>query len=563
MHALFFAILYIMEFLLALTALAWLIPNHYSPWSSAWNEAVAILGLICVLPFVFLRCQEWRLSKILIILPIVFWVSIASQVITGKLLFFGDGVIAAFYVAIWFASVMVGNYLFLYHPEKNGVDVLAIIWVFGSIFSVAIALIQWTNVFSLGIYGVDFPPGARPFGNVAQPNHLCTLSFMGLCGVVWLHQQRVLSKPGFWLTTIFLLIGMVLSQSRTGWLQIAWFGAFFIIFCDRIGLRLKRFEIGIVVVIFYCGALSLGKLSQWLMLSTSRSIADQMQADIRVPYWLAMVDAIGREPIWGYGWLQVGLAQQTIALDHKNFGSLFEHSHNFILDIFLWNGLILGGIILILLIVWIWRLKISALNNKVFWLAVALGGIFIHGMLEFPLEYSYFLIPAGLAMGAIDAAGGKGGNAFLMPKKLCWALFAILILVFTFLVKDYLRAEENYRQLRLESARIGVDRLVTPAAKMQVLNQLEALLVFARTEATPRMSSEELNFMKAVSERFGYPPVLFRYALAAGLNDQPEISRNTLEKICKIHEPERCKEAVEGWAVLVQQYPELEKIEFR
>ena len=75
------------------------------------------------------------------------------------------------------------------------------------------------------------------------------------------------------------------------------------------------------------------------------------------------------------------------------------------------------------------------------------------------------------------------------------------------------------------------------------------------------MSSDQLNWMRKVSERFGYAPVMFRYALAAGLNGQPEIAQQTLARLCRIHEPNRCAEAREGWEALQVRYPQLPPLE--
>jgi len=92
------------------------------------------------------------------------------------------------------------------------------------------------------------------------------------------------------------------------------------------------------------------------------------------------------------------------------------------------------------------------------------------------------------------------------------------------------------------------------------LTQLEAFLQFARIEAKPNMPPEQVDWMRKVALRFGYPPVLFRYALAAGLNGQPDIARQTLERICRIHPPQRCEEAQQGWTALQAQYPQLAAI---
>ena len=82
--------------------------------------------------------------------------------------------------------------------------------------------------------------------------------------------------------------------------------------------------------------------SDALMLSAGRSMEDQMRAGVRLPYWWAMLDAIGREPLWGYGWQQVGAAQQRVALGQQQFtvdgfvlvtGQLHLHQ----LCLFLWQ----------------------------------------------------------------------------------------------------------------------------------------------------------------------------------------------------------------------------------
>lgn len=553
-----------MEALLALTALAWLVPNHYAPWSSAWGEGMAAAGCILALAYIVIRDRALRprVSKPLFFTALICWVSIVAQLISGRLIFFGDAVMAGFYVGLWAAAVVLGRYLS--SPKRQSMsDALALIWVIGAVLSTGVALVQWTSAFSLGIYGVDLPPGARPFGNVAQPNHLCTLTFIGLCGAVWCYQKQFFGRFSFWVAASFLLFGMALSQSRTGWLQIAWFSFFLIVFQNGICIRLKRLEIFSMVLIFYFSALNIERFSEWLLLPGARTLAEQMHSGVRLPYWGAMVDAVLREPFWGYGWQQVGLAQENVALNHAGFGSLFEHAHNFFLDLLLWNGLIFGGAIIFCLLLWLWRSKSAAVDRRVFWFVMALGGIFIHAMLEFPLEYSYFLIPAGIAMGVMDSANLRDFKYFYISRSLLFLSVAVLISVFLAIFWDYFKAEESYRQLRMESARIGSDKISSSAPQLLILDQLEGFLKFARTEAKAGMSDEDLNFMRVVFQRFPYPPVMFRYALAEGINGKPEVARITLEKLCKIHDAQRCEEASEGWVFLKEKYPELEAVKWR
>jgi hypothetical protein len=177
-------------------------------------------------------------------------------------------------------------------------------------------------------------------------------------------------------------------------------------------------------------------------------------------------------------------------------------------------------------------------------------------MVEYPLEYAYFLIPLGLWIGAIDGLQQTPGGIVLGRNALRVA--GGLLLAFTaWMAVDYLKAEEGYRLLRLESAHIGVTRITTPPPKLQLLTQLEAFQRFAQTEARPGMTPEELDFMRKVSERYAYPPSMFRYALAQGLNGQPDGASLTLLRLCRIHPVERCQEMRDGWPALLGRYPQL------
>lgn len=538
-------------------AAAWLVPNHYPPWVAAWGDALAILGLLVLMASAMSNAASgvrvsWQLSSV----AALSCFTLLLQFVTGKLLFGGDAVMAALYVGLWLGAVLVGRLLADSSSHHDGMNALMAAWLFAAVLSVGIALVQWTGAFSLGIYGADLPPGARPFANLAQPNNFSTLCFLGLCGLLWLHQLGRVRGTAFALAAGFLLLGIVLSQSRTGWLQIGLLIAWGFALRERASLRITRAQLLLLGAAFVAGVLLWPLVNDALLLTAGRSIGDQMQPGVRLPYWWAMLDAIGREPLTGYGWQQVGAAQQRVALDHPAIGAHFEHAHNLVLDLLLWNGVPVGGLIIGVLAWWFIAHMRACRDARVVWLLAAAGGVVTHGMLELPLEYAYFLIPVGLAMGAVDGFSPIGVS-LRVPRWAVLSFGGLLAAVFVWTAVEYIEVEENYRTLRMESAHIGVSGLVTPAPKLHLLTQLQAFLQFAHTEATPRMSAEQLDCMRQVSERFGYPPVLFRYALAAGLNGQPEISRQTLARLCRIHPLERCAEAREGWTALQVRYPQL------
>ncbi len=549
-----------MTFFVALTAAAWVVPNHYPPWGSAWSDALAIIGLMGLLTSVVLQPAGGRVSWRLPAVAALCFAVLLVQLVTGKLLYAGDALMAALYLGLWLAAVLAGGQI---AASGGGVllNALAAAWLFATILSIGIALVQWTGAINLGIYGADLPPGGRPFANVGQPNNFCTLSFLGLCGLLWLRQRERAAGAAFWLGAGFLLWGMVMSQSRTGWLQIALLVAWGLAMRERAGLRIARAQLLALGALFAAGVLLWPVVCDALLLSTGRSLTDQMQAGVRLPYWRAMLDAIGREPLWGYGWQQVGAAQQRVALDHPSFGALFEHSHNLVLDLLLWNGIPLGGLIVALLAGWFVAHIRACRDARAAWLLAAVGGVVVHAMLEYPLDYAYFLIPVGLAMGAVEVFAPAYGPVLRVPRRALLALTAGLAAVFVVTASEYLQAEENYRIQRMELAHIGTDRVVTPAPHLAVLTQLDAFLQVAHTDPAPGMSAAQLEGLRRVTLRYGFEPELRRYAAALALNGQPAEAARQLQILRRIWGEKAYGAARRQFEALAAgKYPELRKV---
>src|SRR5574337_505548 len=490
------------ELFASLTAAAWLVPNHYLPWLSAWNETVVIVGLLGLLPFVALRAGaagriSWQLPTVIAICC----AALLAQLATGELLYAGDALMAALYLGLWLAAIL----------------------------AIGVSLVQWTGAIHLGIYGADLPPHARPFGNTAQPNHFCTLCFLGLCGLLWLHQRRRAGGAAFWLAAAFVLWGMVMSQSRTGWLQIALLVTWGLAMRTRAALRVTRRQLLALGGVFALGVLIWPLVCDALLLSVSRSLEDQMQAGLRFPYWRDMLDAISREPLWGYGWQQVGMAQQRVALSHPPLGVYFEHSHDIVLDLLLWNGIPVGALTVLLLGWWFVRHIRACRDAPAAWLLAAVGGVVTHGLLEFPLEYAYFLIPVGLAMGAVEVFAPAGGAALRVPR---WAAFAFTLLlgaVSLGVASEYAQAEQNYRIQRFELAHIGIDHVETPAPRLRLLTQLDAFLQIGHTDPKRGMSPAQIEALRKVALRYGFQPTLRRYAVALALNGRPAEAARQLQ----------------------------------
>jgi hypothetical protein len=552
--------------------LAWLLSNHYMPWLSAWQEGVAIALLLLAA----LLCRHAPLwPRLWLAAVAVMLLSIAGQALTGKILFAGDALMAAFYVTLFGLSVLLGTALGRDEPGRATpalIPALAFGLVAGAIASTAVAWVQWTGAVSLGIYGVDLRPGDRPSGNVAQPNHFCTIAFLGLCGLAALREQRRIGPMALALGAPFLMSGMVLSGSRTGWLQMALGALLAVALARRTGARVGARPVLAGAALFLALTLAWPALTEQVDLQPTRPTSDQLGAGTRPHHWRALGDAALRAPLAGYGWQQVALAQQATALDHPPIGEHVESSHNMVLDLLLWAGIPIGGLVVVLLALALLRQLLVVRESSVGWLLVGVVGLFVHGQLEYPLQYAYFLLPAGLIVGLAHvrarALSRSGSMASAPPPsvspraaRLALPMMSVaLSTLFAGIAADYLPAEENHRVLRLETARVGVTRLETPAVQLRLLNQLQAFLEFARDEPRRGMSVAEVEKMRRVSERFAYPPAMFRYALASGLNGRPDVATTTLARLCRIHSRLRCEDAIAAWLALQKKHPELRDI---
>lgn len=544
---------------LAAVAGAWLMPNHDYPWISAWQEGLALALLLAAglmnrhvarLPMAWLAALGLALA------------SVALQWGTGRMLFGGDALMVALYLGCFGMAIALGSSLGVKEPDGRApaLEWLAAGTLAAAIMSVGIALSQWTQTYVVHFtVSVDLKPGTRPYANLSQANHFCTAAFLGLCSLVFLHEARRVGRPVFWLGAGFLLMGMVMSGSRTGWLQIAVCVALALALRTRACLRLGARPALALAGLYALLTLAWPALNEALYLSGGRGVGDQLQGGVRLPLWLSLMDAVGREPLWGYGWQQVALAQQAVALDHPPVFHVFEHSHNLALDLVLWAGIPAGGCLILLIglaLLMHWR---ALRDARAVWLMAAVLGVLTHSMLEYPIEFAYFLLPTGLCLGAAHALCPTAWSLTVRPMALRLSALALAAVTGVVCV-DYLEAEQNHRLLRLESAHIGTLTIESTAPDLRVLDQLHAFLWFARNEARPAMPADERERMRVTALRFPYPPLLLRQALIAGLHGDIAGSERQLALVCSLHSPTRCQEGRDSWGQLQQRYPALKAV---
>ncbi|MDA8482035.1 Wzy polymerase domain-containing protein [Pseudomonas resinovorans] len=532
--------------------LSWLVPNHYYPWSSYYNDFVAFLALsaagVAGLPFVLRVGGATIFVVVLSFVPVI-------QYFFDVIFFWGDALIVACYLLAFGYSIALGRTL----RSGYGFQVFeSVAWVFlvGSLMSAFIALFQLVGI-GKSIWIVDLPPGGRPFANLAQPNNLATLISCGLVSLLYLvEKKRVLPV----LATFFavgLVVGLVLTQSRTPWVGAIILLVWWLLKCKQGDLKTRFGTLFIGVFGYAVAVLSFPDIAQFFGWRAA-ALYERLESVERLEIWRQMAQAVITGPLWGYGWNQVGAAQLEATIGVP-VAMQIEHSHNLVLDILIWNGPLLGSAILLIGMVWLGGLAKDARGTASVLGLLLVGIVLLHGMLEFPLEYAYFLLPVGLVLGMVEAE--RGDRDFLKLPRLGGGVFIVASLAFmAWIWQEYRVVESDHRLMRFENARIGEVRAEQSAPDVLLLTQLKEFLRFARTQATPDMDERKLEWMRNVAYRYPFPPCIFRYALALALNERAEQAREELLRLRLLHGEGAYQEARLSIDAMVEQYPQLAAI---
>lgn len=539
--------------------IGWLVPGHFVPWLSfqqEWTVAAgaALIGVAAATCRNERATWPWLAAFALAIacIPLI-------QLLAGQIRFLSDGVLASLYVGGFALAVVAGATLVRARHD----DFLA--GLFGAflaagIVSVGMAATQWLQLGPIA-YVDGLARGGRAFANLAQPNQLASLLALATVALLWMYETRRVGSFTAWLAVGWLGAGIVMTQSRTGWLFVIAIAASTLWVRRRMSTRVGMPAIAAGVSLFFALLVAWAPLNELLLMSAA-SVETRLQPGTRLINWGLLAGAALDSPWVGYGWAQVPLATQSAALTGVFPEAMVLNGHNLILDLVLWNGLPLGLFIAVTL-AWMFLRHYKSCRTVDQWLLLlGVTALVIHAMLEFPLEYAYFLLPLGLMAGALEGLAEEP-RAVRLPRAVYPVLLATAIGLLGWTGVEYMKVEEAARQIRFVLLGIGVEKVPNaPPPDVQLLTAPREYHRFWVTQAREGMTPAEVNWMRTVAQRYPSPPALLRYALAAGLNNQPQEATDTLVRICFMHTEARCTEGLASWTALQKQYPALIAVPF-
>jgi len=276
-------------------------------------------------------------------------------------------------------------------------------WVVAGVLNVGVAVLQvftpeWTDGDWIASSGI---PG-RAVGNLRQPNHLSSLLLWSAIAVVALVELGRLGRRWGTLLFVAMVFAVVLTASRTGTVSVlllaVWGGA------DR---RLARPTRALLLAAPLVYALAWFGMAEWagLTQATFGGTARLAEADLsgsRFGIWRNSIELIRQQP-----WAGVGFGEFNFAWSLTPFPgrptAFFDHTHNLPLQLAVEIGLPLTAAVMALLLWALGRAAAAAWKDTgdvstgrrcALMMVLMIG---LHSLLEYPLWYSYFLLPAAWA----------------------------------------------------------------------------------------------------------------------------------------------------------------------
>ncbi|WP_216069158.1 O-antigen ligase family protein, partial [Acinetobacter ursingii] len=316
----------------------------------------------------------------------------------GLVYFLQDALFSTIYFSIFILSVFIGLNIKA-NQQKKIFNLFLAMLVFVGCISVLMALNQrfmWLT--SDLLFSMNY--GNRATANLAQPNQLSTLLIISLFSLFYLYQNQKINKIMMYGVTLIFLIGIVMTQSRSAWASCIVLSVLYLYFYHR---KTDVIHVLKLNTVFVGLTLNIPSLLNFLTSTQSSTAIDRLQdGSTRFRIWPQLIHAAMNEPWTGYGWGQVSVAQLSTMTSQSTQGEWFTYSHNLFLDIMLWNGLIFGTVISLLIIYLLYHCYVNLKSKQDLLLFLGFMAFFVHSCLEYPYAYTYLLIPSGIFLGYIS-----------------------------------------------------------------------------------------------------------------------------------------------------------------
>ncbi|MEM5382074.1 Wzy polymerase domain-containing protein [Paraburkholderia phymatum] len=454
---------YLSLFLLACALiLPYAVVNHTYPIPTFYAEFTALaLYLLLGAGVAFLvsttRPRVAFASPVVALVPLAFGLVLIAQSIVLPVAQPSMNWLGAGFLLASLMAVHAGYGFSRANLSETAVTVAAFALVVGGLFAVFCQVIQLFHLevkVTPLVVAYNVMSERRPFGNMAQANHLATYIAFATAGAMYLVQTRRINVFIWLLVSAIYSGGLALTVSRGPWLQMGVIvvAGFWMAFAEqrrnasrRRGSREWLLPVVLAVLFFVVNA-----VIRWANLhydlglaqSAAERMKDASQIAPRLALWKYGLTMFRTHPLLGVGWGEFPRYQFDLA---KALGGveIANNSHDIFIDLLAKTGLIGLGIVLLGLGAWFVRVvRAPHTAARVFGLAM-IGVLVMHALVEYPQQYMFFLLPAMFLFGLLDTKplrlipGGVSFGAFVV---IVFGGLAALYPVY----RDYARSEVLY-----------------------------------------------------------------------------------------------------------------------
>ncbi len=270
---------------------------------------------------------------------------------------------------------------------KRWLRALLIGILIGALFNALVALVQsvapnWADDVWIAR---SLLPHDRVGGNLRQPNQLATLMVWGLLATSFFWRRKALL---WFIFSAPLLVTLVATGSRTGMVSLLLIVIVALLRSRRV--RLWRMK-GWLALLLAVAPLV------WIAASIfTRSTANAALTQ-RLALWRDVRELICQHPWFGVGWGQLNFAWTLTPLP-KRAADVFDHAHSLPLHLAAELGAPFAALLLLLLGTLLWRARRALRSSHGATAALLLATVLLHSLFEYPLWFSYFLLPSAAVL---------------------------------------------------------------------------------------------------------------------------------------------------------------------